>query len=195
MRTVSQIPPATLSGFDFLFRTRPRALWQQTPPEPVLILQTTHVYPDSKVHGANMGPIWGWQDPGGPHVVPVNLAIWVWHCACTVIIGLLVNFLSPDRCANVFLCVILRYILMNNIFGIYYLNIASRWMPRDLIDDKSTFVWCHQAPSHYMNLCWPIFLPPYCITGPQSVNTILFWHWIMGLDLSNINTHHKWSFH
>ena len=27
------------SGFDFLFRTRPRALWQQTPPEPVLILQ------------------------------------------------------------------------------------------------------------------------------------------------------------
>ena len=23
--------------------------------------------PDSKVHGANMGPIWGRQDPGGPH--------------------------------------------------------------------------------------------------------------------------------
>ena len=42
MRTVRQIPPATPSGFDFLFRTRPRALWQQTPPEPVLILQTTH---------------------------------------------------------------------------------------------------------------------------------------------------------
>ena len=27
----------TPSGFDFLFRTRPHALWQQTPPEPVLI--------------------------------------------------------------------------------------------------------------------------------------------------------------
>ena len=24
------------SIFDFMFRTRPRALWQQTPPEPVL---------------------------------------------------------------------------------------------------------------------------------------------------------------
>ena len=24
--------------------------------------------PNSKVHGANMGPIWGRQDPGGPHV-------------------------------------------------------------------------------------------------------------------------------
>ena len=29
--------------------------------------------PDSKVHGANMGPIWGRQDPGGPYVGPMNL--------------------------------------------------------------------------------------------------------------------------
>ena len=34
-------------------------------------------YPDSKVHGANMGPIWGQQDSGGPHVGPMNFAIWV----------------------------------------------------------------------------------------------------------------------
>ena len=33
--------------------------------------------PGSKVHGANMGPIWGRQDPGGPHVGPMNFAIWV----------------------------------------------------------------------------------------------------------------------
>ena len=33
--------------------------------------------PDSKVHGANMGPIWGRHDPGGPHVGPMNFAIWV----------------------------------------------------------------------------------------------------------------------
>ena len=32
--------------------------------------------PDSKVSGANMGPIWGQQDPGGPHVGPRNFAIW-----------------------------------------------------------------------------------------------------------------------
>ena len=31
--------------------------------------------PDSKVHRANMGPIWGRQDPGGPHDGPMNLAI------------------------------------------------------------------------------------------------------------------------
>ena len=32
--------------------------------------------PDKKVHGANMGPIWGPQDPGGPRVGPMNFAIW-----------------------------------------------------------------------------------------------------------------------
>ena len=31
--------------------------------------------PNSKVHGAYMGPTWGRQDPGGPHVGPMKLAI------------------------------------------------------------------------------------------------------------------------
>ena len=40
-------------------------------------------YPDSKVHGAYMGPTCGRQDPGWPHVGPMILAIWVvlsWAC-------------------------------------------------------------------------------------------------------------------
>ena len=41
-----------------------------------LVPHKQQVIPDSKVHGANMGPIWGRQDPGGPHVGPVNFAIW-----------------------------------------------------------------------------------------------------------------------
>ena len=32
-------------------------------------------FPDSKVHGANMGPTWVLSAPGGPHVGPTNLAI------------------------------------------------------------------------------------------------------------------------
>ena len=28
--------------------------------------------PDSKVHGASLGPIWSRQDPGGPQVGPMN---------------------------------------------------------------------------------------------------------------------------
>ena len=39
-------------------------------------MSCTGYIPDSKVHGANMGPIWGRQDPGGPHVGPMNFAIW-----------------------------------------------------------------------------------------------------------------------
>ena len=31
------------------------------------------MYPDSKVHGANIGPAWGQQDAGGP----MYLVIWV----------------------------------------------------------------------------------------------------------------------
>ena len=31
--------------------------------------------PDSKIHWDNMGPIWGRQDPGGPHIGPMNFAI------------------------------------------------------------------------------------------------------------------------
>ena len=45
----------------------PRCVWSNV---------RTDIDLDSKVHGANMGPIWGRQDPGGPHVGPMNLAIW-----------------------------------------------------------------------------------------------------------------------
>ena len=41
------------------------------------ILPWWEAHPDSKVHGANMGLILGRQDPGGPHVGPMNFAIWV----------------------------------------------------------------------------------------------------------------------
>ena len=34
-------------------------------------------YPDNKAHGVNMGPTWGRQDPDGPHIGPMNFAIWV----------------------------------------------------------------------------------------------------------------------
>ena len=46
-----------------------------------LRLTTTTItkYPDSKVHGAYMGPTWGRQDPGGPHAGPMILALWVGH--------------------------------------------------------------------------------------------------------------------
>ena len=40
------------------------------------LIWSSGTHPNSKVDGANMGPIWGWQDPGGPHVGPMKFAIW-----------------------------------------------------------------------------------------------------------------------
>ena len=46
---------------DIPFTTRPR-LWS-----------SLEAFPDSKDHGANMGPIWGRQDPAGPMLAPWTL--------------------------------------------------------------------------------------------------------------------------
>ena len=41
-----------------------------------LLLYSSVGSPDSKVRGGNMGPVWGREDPDGPHVGPMNFAIW-----------------------------------------------------------------------------------------------------------------------
>ena len=38
-------------------------------------MDTFNIYPDSKVHGANIGPTWVLSAPDGPHVGPMNFAI------------------------------------------------------------------------------------------------------------------------
>ena len=43
----------------------------------LLTLHKSRCTPDSKVHGANMGPTWVLSAPDGPHVGPMNLAIMV----------------------------------------------------------------------------------------------------------------------
>ena len=39
------------------------------------IIPSILTFPDSKVHGANMGPIWVLSAPDGPHVGPMSLAV------------------------------------------------------------------------------------------------------------------------
>ena len=41
-----------------------------------IVISDSRANPDSKVHGANMRPIWGRQDPVGPYVGPMIFAIW-----------------------------------------------------------------------------------------------------------------------
>ena len=47
------------------------------------------INPDSKIHAAYMGPVWGRQNPGGPYVDPMNLHIredfWKGHIVCVII--------------------------------------------------------------------------------------------------------------
>ena len=59
--------------------------------------------------------------------------------------------------------VIIKLTLVNGGWGISN-EIALRWMPLDLTDDKSTLVqvmaWCRQATSHYLSQCWPRSMSP-----------------------------------
>ena len=65
---------------------------------------------------------------------------------------------------------------MNGSWGISY-EIALRWMPQDLTDDKSTLVqvmaWCRQATSHYLSQCWS--MSPNGVTRPQWVKYPVNW--------------------
>ena len=61
-----------------------------------LFLALYSTIPDSKVHGANVGPIWGRQDPGGPHVGPMNLALW------DILIMTYYKFHGEDLLANLY---------------------------------------------------------------------------------------------
>ena len=74
----------------------------------IIVLAPKHTKrcPDSKVHGANMGPVWGRQDPGGPHVGPLNFIIWVIFTADVDYIAM--SFWPPEqrvRIGRVFVCV------------------------------------------------------------------------------------------
>ena len=70
---------------------------------------------------------------------------------------LFLNSLVPGRSECSFKNFIFSLASLIDIFR-HYEN-AHRRMPQDITDDKSTLVqvmiWCLQATSHYLNLCWP----------------------------------------
>ena len=61
--------------------------WSEAVREDVTYATCSHTgktFPDSKVHGVNMRPIWGRQDPGVPHVGPINFVILVTQWNITI---------------------------------------------------------------------------------------------------------------
>ena len=81
--------------------------------------------PDSKVHGANMGPIWGRLDPGGPHVGPMNLAVW-------------------ENSLN----------FADAIFN-FCIAIAAFWVAPWTINHHYQCLFTCSAPNYYLDRCWP----------------------------------------
>ena len=60
------------------FQSRIKCRWRQYTCVIYIVRGTcNNIYPDSWVQGANIGLIWCRQDTGGPHVGPMNFAIWV----------------------------------------------------------------------------------------------------------------------
>ena len=75
--------------------------------------------------------------------------------------------------AVIFHCTIVKQLCVTDILSISY-EITLGWMTEDLRDDESTvahaMAWCHQAPSHYLNQCWPKSVVAYGVARPQWVN-------------------------
>ena len=120
--------------------------------------------PDSKVHGANMGPIWGRQDPGGPHVGPRNFAIWVWFWSCGKDIGLVLpgffrfqhqkgydqsSRIALDMCSRIFTNVE----IVNGVFQLWRWNLYHHVDVKACSEGDSTGIYpwfCHTI--WYMSL-------------------------------------------
>ena len=69
------------------------------------------VYPESKVHGAYMGPIWGRQDPDGPHVGPMDFATWVFP-QCKFWFCLFIKHWQPENDIFVFHRLVFQLLLL-----------------------------------------------------------------------------------
>ena len=107
-----------------------------------------NIYPDSKVHGVNMGPIWGRQDPGGPHVGPVNFAIWVYFLA--------------SKC----------FVLASPMISHHETLISIIWKPADHLNlDELFIINVNNGASadtflryvRFNELCWPHWMDKPCI--------------------------------
>ena len=117
-----------------------------------------------------------------PVVPPGYVYMWLWFMTLMILnLDLLmssylapghINSLAPGRFEGNFRWVNFKLIVVIDGWCISC-EIAIRWMPLDITDDKSTLVqvmaWCRQATSHYLSQCWPSSMSPYGVTRPQWV--------------------------
>ena len=149
-----------------------------------------------------MEPIWGRQDPGGPHVGPMNFAICegaghTYDVPCLFLFSfrccMLIDFARWFNCtsftvtmASVTLCNSCELNWTRTVFWLLYSLIllqfsssALIWMSLDFTVGQSTLVqvmaWCRQVTSHYLSQWCHKTLSPYCVTRPRMSEFIPLW--------------------
>ena len=150
-------------------RTKPLNIQVVSMNTPVLILQIQN-HPNSKVHGANMGPVWGRQDPGGPHVGSMNFAVWAisWE-TCNVWMGTtLYQNINKQKlftnCTAVLLCWLLKISLW----------LRLMW-ENDLF--KTLRVCVQQIHSQWERHLWPCQYKDHVLPVWDRVSTVcLIWY-------------------
>ena len=68
--------------------------------------------PDIKVHGDNMEPTWGRQDPGGPHVGPMSLAIW--GCQQSITIMMTMTMMTSATTKMLIISIIILVVIISH---------------------------------------------------------------------------------
>ena len=130
-----------------------------------MFLKTT---PDSKDHGANMGPTWVLSAPGMPNVGPMSLAIRVWSAAQEVHASKFykISFTGKFEYWIHYMMVIVWGILwvlsnvtcIKSIFSTTALTHCGLVVAYGDIDLWSTMslvmAGCLTAPNHCLNQCW-----------------------------------------
>ena len=89
--------------------------------QPITIID----YPDSKIHGANLGPIWGRKDPGGAHVGPMNFAIWVVYHQLSECIK---NPFTFVMLSHIIFIILLNHDINMCLQSYFQFHIDSHWM-------------------------------------------------------------------
>ena len=125
-------------------------VWRQIGSDNGLLPIRRQDIPDSKVHGANMGPPGNYRThAGGPHVGPMDLAIWDYLDPCWLIVNwALKNILQRNFNLNTIIC-----------FNEIHLNICKK---------SANLILCSEF-QYLDNLCHFLFQCSFALWLPLSI--------------------------
>ena len=115
-----------------------------------------HNGPDSKVHGANMGPTWVLSAPDGPHVGPMNLAIrGVLETKCLCVLG--VACILAWRIIHLLYLLVLVYTMacvyqLSSLSNFFRKGYLIHWRPIRLLWNNSLCIYNYNTVDNWQTL-------------------------------------------